>query len=152
MTLSTHDQLNCHWRLIFGYPHFIDEGRFRGYSKKICWGSHLGSSLRGHSKVGGVLFLFHAYTSLHIFSFKFRRPQKSLGLLISTRPSPRAPALARSGAASRKCVLSSSDSQEPAYCQLLGGVPTQSPEITFTLPPPHPSLPTERISSQLVGF
>lgn len=109
--------------------------------QKICWGSHLGSSLRGLSKVGGVLFLFHAYTSLHTFSFKFRHPQKSLGLLTSTRQSPRAPALARSGAASKKAVLSSSDSQEPAYDQLLGGVPTQSPEITFTLPFLPPSFP-----------
>lgn len=44
-------------------------------------------------QTGGVLFLFHAYTSLYTFSFKFRHPQKSLGLLPSTRLSLRAPSL-----------------------------------------------------------
>lgn len=76
----------------------MKEVRFREVIQKMCWGSHLGSSLRGHSRVAGVLFLFHTYTSLHTFSFQFRYPQKSLGLLPSTRLSPRAPTLCRSGA------------------------------------------------------
>lgn len=68
----------------------------------------------------------------------------------------RAPALAYLDCL-HKAVLASLDSGRPAYCQLLGYVPTQSPEISFyPCPPCHThiihSQPNEKMNSQLTGF
>lgn len=112
--------------------------------RKTCSGFHPGSLLNECARAGGVLLAVMNTLDNMPSVLEFRYLQNSLGLLlnhaVSWVPGP---------VHTWGCELTAPDSFRPGYCQLLGGVPTQSscPTTPLTL-----SLQPKKLVHNLLGL
>ena len=105
--------------------------RLRGYLKDLYRVTPWFITEQTFQRWRGPVALSCVYQSAHLLHSGLELSGPPIPAMLSSRAQP-----LQICAAANEAVLASLDSGRPAFCQLLGYIPTQSPKISFHLCPP----------------